>query len=85
MSQSVTVFVPRETAAVSMGAHEVAKKIAAHKNVKVVRNGSWGMSWLEPLVEVDVDGKRIGYGPVTVDDVEGLFAAGFLEGGDHAL
>jgi formate dehydrogenase iron-sulfur subunit len=85
MSQSVTVFVPRETAAVSMGAHDVAEKIAAHDNVDVVRNGSWGISWLEPLVEVEVDGQRIGYGPVTADDIEGLFAAGFLEGGDHDL
>jgi len=85
MSQSVTVFVPRETAAVSVGAHDVAEKIAAHDNVDVVRNGSWGMSWLEPLVEVVVDGQRIGYGPVTADDVEGLFAAGFVEGSDHDL
>jgi formate dehydrogenase iron-sulfur subunit len=68
-----------------MGAHEVAEKIAAFDNVDVVRNGSWGMSWLEPLVEVEVDGQRIGYGPVTADDVEDLFAARFLEGGDHAL
>ena len=85
MSQTVTVYVPRETAAVSMGAHDVAKKIAALPNVEVVRNGSWGMSWLEPLVEVDVDGQRIGYGPVTAEDVESLSAAGFLEGNDHAL
>lgn len=85
MSQSVIVFVPRETGAVSMGAHDVAQRIAAHDNVNVVRNGSWGMSWLEPLVEVQVDEQRIGYGPVTADDVEGLFAAGFLEAGDHAL
>lgn len=85
MSQTVTVYVPRETAAVSMGAHDVAKKIAALPNVEVVRNGSWGMSWLEPLVEVDVDGQRIGYGPITAEDVESLSAAGFLDGNDHAL
>ncbi len=85
MSRSVTVFVPRETAAISLGAHEVAEKIAAHENVNVIRNGSWGLSWLEPLVEVDVDGQRIAYGPVSAADVDGLFAAGFLEGGEHAL
>lgn len=85
MSQTVTVYIPRETAAVSMGAHDVAKKIAALPNVEVVRNGSWGMSWLEPLVEVDVDGQRIGYGPITAEDVESLSAAGFLDGNDHAL
>lgn len=85
MSQSVTVYVPRETAAVSMGAQGVAEKISALGDVRIVRNGSWGMSWLEPLIEIDVNGQRIGYGPVTADDVDSLFAAGFLEGGDHAL
>jgi len=85
MSGSVRVFVPRETAAVSMGAHDVAEKIAALDNVEVVRNGSWGMSWLEPLVEVEVDGERIGYGPVLPGDVDSLVEAGFLDGGEHAL
>ncbi|MEX2496010.1 MAG: NADH-quinone oxidoreductase subunit NuoF [Woeseia sp.] len=85
MSSPVIVYVPRETAAVSMGAHEVAEKIAGLDSVTVVRNGSWGMSWLEPLIEVDTGGQRIGYGPVAAGDVESLVAAGFLQGGDHAL
>jgi formate dehydrogenase iron-sulfur subunit len=85
VSDPVTVYVPRETAAASMGAHEVAEKIAALDNVRVVRNGSWGMSWLEPLIEVEVDGERIGYGPVMPDDVDALISAGFLHGGDHVL
>ena len=85
MSNPVRVFVPRETAAVSLGAHDVAEKLASLDNVEVIRNGSWGMSWLEPLVEVEIDGQRIGYGPVTANDVDGLVSAGFLDGGDHAL
>jgi len=85
MSQFVTVYVPRETAAVSMGAHEVAEKLSSIKNVNVVRNGSRGMSWLEPMIEVVVDGQRIAYGPVTVEDIDGLLAAGLLEGGEHDL
>lgn len=85
MSARVTVYVPRETAAVSMGAHEVAEKLAALDNVDVVRNGSRGMSWLEPLVEVVVNDERIAYGPVSAADVDDLVAAGFLEGGDHDL
>jgi formate dehydrogenase iron-sulfur subunit len=85
MSQSVTVYVPRETAAVSMGAHEVAEKLSALESVNVVRNGSRGMSWLEPMVEVVVDEQRIAYGPVTVADIDGLLAANFLEGGEHDL
>ena len=84
------VFVPRETSAVSLGADEVAAEIyasavARQGDIDLTRNGSWGMSWLEPLVEAVVDGERIAYGPVGPDDVPGLFEAGFLSGGDHPL
>lgn len=90
MADSMRVFVPRETSALSLGADEVAASIVAtgvgrRLDIDLVRNGSWGMSWLEPLVEVVVDGKRIAYGPVTADEVAGLFDAGFLSGGDHPL
>ena len=78
MNDPVTVYVPRDTAAVSLGADDVAERIAALAGVNVVRNGSWGASWLEPLVEVAVEDQRIAYGPVTVDDVDALAASGFL-------
>ncbi|HEX7060425.1 MAG TPA: NADH-quinone oxidoreductase subunit NuoF [Woeseiaceae bacterium] len=84
----VRVFVPRETAAVSLGADEVAAAVAVQAGgqpLTLVRNGSRGASWLEPLVEVEVDGQRLAYGPVAPEDVHGLFAAGFLEGGAHRL
>jgi formate dehydrogenase iron-sulfur subunit len=84
----VKVFVPRETTSVSVGADEVAVAIArqAKKNgaaIQLIRNGSWGACWLEPLVEVEVNGTRIAYGNVDADDVPGLFDAGLLEGGTH--
>ena len=84
------IFVPRETSAVSMGADDVAARILARskgssQDFELVRNGSWGMSWLEPLVEVDFGERRIAYGPVSPDDVDGLIAAGLLEGGEHPL
>jgi formate dehydrogenase iron-sulfur subunit len=87
---SVTVYVPRDSAALSVGANEVAEAIArtaaAQKlPVRIVRNGSRGMAWLEPLVEVATAQGRIAYGPVAVADVSGLFAAGLLQGGVHAL
>jgi formate dehydrogenase iron-sulfur subunit len=50
-----------------------------------VRNGSRGMLWLEPLVEVETAVGRVGYGPVALRDVAGLLDAGFAEGADHAL
>ena len=43
------------------------------------------MYWAEPLVEVDTSSGRLAYGPVAVGDVAGLFDAGFLSGGAHAL
>ena len=90
MSDAIRIYVPRETSAVSLGADEVAAAIAAAADarglsVDIVRNGSRGMCWLEPLVEVECDGKRIAYGPVTPDDVEPLLTAGLTEGGPHAL
>ncbi|MBI5853300.1 MAG: formate dehydrogenase [Planctomycetes bacterium] len=87
---SVTVFVPGDSSARSVGADEVAQSIARvaaqrKQPVRIVRNGSRGMAWLEPLVEVATDASRIAYGPVAPSDVGALFDAGFLRGGDHRL
>ncbi len=81
----VTVYVPRDAAARSKGADEVAAAFATQSGVHVVRNGSRGMLWLEPLVEVVVAGTRIAYGPVAPADVPGLLAADVLHGGEHPL
>jgi len=80
----MTVYVPRDSAAVSVGADLVAKTLEAH-DIPVVRNGSRGMLWLEPFVEVATRHGRVGYGPVAPEDVPGLLAAGLLEGRDHEL
>lgn len=79
------VFVPRDAAALSVGAEEVAA--AVHReatsrgvDLTVVRNGTRGMLWLEPLVEVERPEGRVAFGPVAVEDVPGLFDAGFLDG-----
>ncbi|MFI8186587.1 NADH-quinone oxidoreductase subunit NuoF [Actinacidiphila glaucinigra] len=87
---AVTVYVPRDSAARSVGADEVAdalRRAAAEREapVEVVRNGSRGMLWLEPLVEVVTPAGRVGYGPVAPSDLEGLLDAGMLEGADHPL
>ncbi len=84
------IFVPRETSALSLGADDVAEKLRAllakaGKKIKIVRNGSWGMCWLEPMVEVETAAGRIAYGPVTPDDVDSLVAADFIHGGKHSL
>ena len=79
------VFVPRDAAARSVGADDVALAIAAEAHahgldVTIVRNGSRGMVWLEPLVEVETDVGRVGFGHVAPEEIGGLLDAGMLEG-----
>ena len=87
---STKIYVPGDSAAVSVGADEVASeiaKLAEEKGIQIeiIRNGTRGALWLEPLVEVQVGEERIGYGPVNVEDVAGLFEAQFLKGATHDL
>ncbi len=80
------VYVPIDSAAVSIGADEVAREIARiDPAVEIVRNGSRGALWLETLVEVQTPSGRIAYGPVMPNDVGSLFEADFLSGGPHRL
>ena len=87
---AVTVYVSRDAAALALGAEAVARAItteAAQRKlaVRIIRNGSRGLHWLEPLVEVQTPAGRVAYGPVKAADVPGLFEAGFLTGEPHAL
>jgi formate dehydrogenase iron-sulfur subunit len=87
---TVTVYVPRDASALSVGAGQVAEAISREASargveLRLVRNGSRGAFWLEPLVEVVTPKGRLGYGPVKPTDVTGLFAADFLNGGQHPL
>ncbi|TLY62365.1 MAG: NADH-quinone oxidoreductase subunit NuoF, partial [Gammaproteobacteria bacterium] len=71
-------------------AGEVAQAISREASargleLRLVRNGSRGAYWLEPLVEVATAGGRLAYGPVMPADVPGLYAADFLNGGQHPL
>jgi formate dehydrogenase iron-sulfur subunit len=84
------IYVPRDAAAQSVGADETAHAIAAEArrrgiDLHLVRNGSRGLLWLEPLVEVEVAGTRWAYGPVQSHDVAGLFDADFLSAKPHPL
>ena len=87
---SATLYIPRDASALAMGAERVLQAVTteasrAGAEIRIVRNGSRGMLWLEPLVEVATPAGRIAYGPVQPRDVAGLFAAGFLRGAAHPL
>jgi formate dehydrogenase iron-sulfur subunit len=87
---SIRIFVPSDSAAVSVGADEVAEAMgreagARGLEIELIRNGSRGMYWLEPLVEVETASGRIAYGPVAAGDVSALFEAGFENGNRHPL
>ena len=87
---SIKVFVPRDSAALAAGADEVAAAIAARAKargieIELVRNGSRGLFWLEPMVEVATGAGRVAYGPVDAGDVDALFDASFHTGGAHVL
>ena len=84
------VFVPKDVVALALGADRVARKIselagARGAAVSIVRNGSRGMFFLEPMIEAETAAGRIAYGPVSAADVASLFDAGFLNGGAHPL
>ncbi len=87
---SAVVHVPCDSAALAVGADAVAAAIGREAGargiaVELRRNGSRGLFWLEPLVEVQTAAGRVAYGPVRAGDVPGLFEAGFLQGAAHPL
>lgn len=72
-------FVPGDTTAAAVGADAVADALAQALRQRgdgeqLVRNGSRGAFWLEPLLEIEQDGERAGFGPVAAADVPALLA-----------
>ncbi|MGZ6007043.1 MAG: formate dehydrogenase beta subunit [Rhizomicrobium sp.] len=84
---SMRVYIPVDSAAVAVGADAVAQAVAreAEKRkvaVEIVRTGSRGLHWLEPLIEVATPQGRVAFGPMSAADVPALFDAEF---GNHTL
>ncbi len=82
------IFVPGDTTAWALGADEVAAAIGevltAHRlDATVVRTGSRGLYWLEPLVELETAAGRLGFGPITAAEVPALFTGGALPTAAH--
>lgn len=87
---TATIFIPCDSSALSLGAERVCRAISGEAarrkaDLKIVRNGSRGLFWLEPLLEVVTPEGRIAYGPVQSHDVPSLFDSNFLSGGEHPL
>jgi formate dehydrogenase iron-sulfur subunit len=82
------IYLSLDAAALSVGADRVAKALQAEADtrkmdVQIIRTGSRGLLWAEPLVEVETASGRLAFGPVKPADVPGLFEAGF--GAGHSL
>jgi len=83
------VYIPGDSSALAVGAGATAIAIAAAARargveIEIVRTGSRGLFWLEPMIEVESPTGRLAYGPVGASEVGSLFDAGFLDGGAHA-
>ncbi len=81
---SLKLYIPRDAAAKALGADDVVAAVKAEAarrgiDVTIVRNGTRGMIWLEPLLEIETGRGRIGFGPVQASDVAALFDAKFGE------
>ncbi|MEO5621495.1 MAG: formate dehydrogenase, partial [Cypionkella sp.] len=72
------LYLPLDSAAVALGADEIAEALVAEAKsrglaLELIRNGSRGMVFLEPLAEVETPQGRMAFGPLTLADVPGLF------------
>jgi formate dehydrogenase iron-sulfur subunit len=86
---TLRLYIPVDAGALAVGADEVAaaiKAAAARRQVAVdiVRTGSRGLYWLEPMVEAESPAGRVAYGPVAPADAQGLLTA-LLADGAHTL
>ncbi len=65
----MTVRISNDAVALACGADAVADAFAA-AGVEVERVSSWGMHWMEPLVDID----GVGYGQVSADQVPSILS-----------
>lgn len=83
------IYIPRDSSAIGLGSDLVADQVSRvarsiNQDVEVVRNGSRGLIWMEPLLEVETESGRTGFANVETADVEDLVKSNFSETGMHA-
>jgi len=82
---TLRLFVPRDAIARAVGADRVAAALQVEagrlgRPIEIVRTGSRGLFWLEPMIEVETPAGRVAFGPVTPRDVSALFSSNFSAG-----
>ena len=87
---SLRVFVPGDAGAIALGSNQVAEALVAAAGrrgleLEVVRNGSRGLYWLEPMMEIATSSGRLAYGPVTPEAAEPVLDAALSQPDRHAL
>jgi formate dehydrogenase iron-sulfur subunit len=90
MSDPLRLFLPCDAAAVSVGADDVATQLQSEavkngRKLDLVRTGTRGMLWLEPMLEIEKDGQRHAFGPLSKDDIASLFEENFSNTHRRAL
>jgi formate dehydrogenase iron-sulfur subunit len=83
------IFIPGDAGALAVGADEVAAALrqaaaARHHAIEIVRTGSRGLYWLEPLIEVATPAGRLAFGPVTAAAAAGVLDAALAHAGGDA-
>ena len=82
---SLQVFIPADTTAIALGADEVAAALSTlAPGIEIVRTGSRGAYWLEPLIEIEQDGQRCGFANITTSNLPELFNADGSYDREHA-
>jgi formate dehydrogenase iron-sulfur subunit len=86
MTDFIQLYLPCDAAALSMGADEIAEGLVAcaqqnNQTISITRTGTRGMLWLEPMLEIDRDGKRYAFGPIRQEDISSLIEGRFSN--DH--
>src|SRR5262245_41063881 len=86
---TVRIYIPRDAGAVAVGADDVAAALeqaaaAGGRTIEIVRTGSRGLYWLEPMVEVATARGRVAFGPVSTADAPAVLDA-MIADGPHPL
>lgn len=74
------LFLPCDSIACAVGADELAHALTQEAErralqIDLQRTSSRGLYWLEPMLELESDKGRLGFGPLTRDDVPALLDA----------